>query len=281
VWSARLDVPIAGAELMISNDERERAARLDVHNRRRFVAAHAFLRTVLGRRLGCDPAEVRFTQSPRGKPELADQGERVLFNLSHSGELAAVVVGESRSVGIDIEQADAKHGHAGFAQLAPRVLTGSELAQLDTFSSARERECALLRAWTRKEALLKARGSGLADDPAAIEVGADSGLAPRSIALAERDGSPSNWIVASFTPATGFVGAVAADDSRRLGLEVVSGVEGDRRSRWRQPLDGCREWDSHRRLSVRAALCGPSVGLGMDVVAESPRGMRRLSNRSC
>jgi 4'-phosphopantetheinyl transferase len=64
VWRAALDVPaprVRALESLLSPDERQRAARYGfARDRRRFVAARATLRLLLGRYLEIDPASVRF-----------------------------------------------------------------------------------------------------------------------------------------------------------------------------------------------------------------------------
>src|ERR1700750_2685901 len=85
----------AAAPDVLDDAERARAARF-AHARegRRWAAARAALRAVLGERLGLEPALVRFTYGPRGKPA----AEGVRFNLSHAGPLALIAVSGEREV---------------------------------------------------------------------------------------------------------------------------------------------------------------------------------------
>ena len=136
-------------------------------DRRRFLAGRALARGVVVGYLGWPPAEVTFALAASGKPYLCECGGPDLrFNLSHSGELVALAVAVGDEVGIDIEAA--APGHAD--ELVSIVLSGQELEAFARLPSMR-RPAAFLRCWTRKEALLKAAGTGLACDPRLLTVG--------------------------------------------------------------------------------------------------------------
>ena len=222
VWHARLDdaaLVDGEAWASLSRAERERAARFHLEpHRRRFFASHAFLRELLGRYLDRPAADVELAETPGGKkPRLAAGTGTgtggVYFNLSHSGEVAMAVVGTGREVGVDVESlADRPRP---LESLGPRVLSSAELAQLAAAESS-ERQRAFLRAWTRKEAVLKAGGTGIDRDLPEVEVGIEA--AGRVVALATADGHTS-WSVTSVDPAPGYVGAAAVEG---VGLEPVT-----------------------------------------------------------
>ena len=214
VWHTRLDERTQPVEAWLSRAERERAARFrSQRERRRYVAARTFLRSLLARYLSCSPTEVVLGHASGGKPELRSGTGQLRFNLTRSGELAAAAIGAAREVGVDVERVDpARHPE----RLASRVLSPAEVAELDATAPGAERQQGFLRAWTRKEALLKACGTGIDRELATLDVGIDDA---RVVTLADRAGSPSAWSVASFDPAPGYVGAVAASGP---GLEVVS-----------------------------------------------------------
>ncbi len=90
---------------MLSDDERNRSARFRFEKgRRRFVVARGALRELLGRYLGTDPGQIRFTYNAFGKPELhPDFGDRLKFNLAHSGDLTLIAIARDADVGVDVE----------------------------------------------------------------------------------------------------------------------------------------------------------------------------------
>lgn len=142
---------------LLDDAERAQAARFAFdHGRDLYTAAHGGLRVVLGRYLGRPPVALRFEVHADGKPALA--GDAALrFNLSHSGELAAVAVASGREVGVDVERRRVVHSEAGVAR---RIMSDEEHARYVALPE-NERADFLLWVWARKEALVKAAGVGI------------------------------------------------------------------------------------------------------------------------
>lgn len=155
MWVVGLDDPPADAPL--SPQERGRAARfVRDEDARRWTAARATLRRLLGAYLDTLPHELHFAEGPFGKPRIARE-EHVRFNVSHSAGVGLIAVARDREVGVDVELPRRAVDHVA---LARRVLGEAEaqwLAALDP--PDRERE--FLRAWVRWEAVLKFRGIGI------------------------------------------------------------------------------------------------------------------------
>jgi len=187
---------------MLSADERERAARFifDIH-RRRFVAARASLRRVLGLCLGCDPAGLAFAYTERGRPSLRLASHPGFdFNLAHSGDLALLAL-SSRTVGVDVEQ---RREMPNALAIARRFFSPRELAALKHLPES-TRALGFFNAWTRKEALIKAVGAGLG----ALEE-MEVSLAPdETPAVRSAPGGAGAWQLFHLEPTSGFVGAVA------------------------------------------------------------------------
>jgi 4'-phosphopantetheinyl transferase len=174
LWWERLDTATFTDTLRawLSDDERRRSERFrGPHDARAFVLRRAFLRSVLARYAGCAPDELVYVQGAHGKPALAPPHARLSFSLSRSAEWVLVGVSIAHALGVDVERADPRLAdEEELSLLARRVLTDSEQRQLARFP-ARERVPAFLRGWTRKEALLKALGTGLAREPRTVHVG--------------------------------------------------------------------------------------------------------------
>lgn len=141
---------LAGREeacLPLLTPERRRAAENRKHEsaRLRTIAAGLLLRDVLGVR---DDADLTYNEF--GKPALA--AGRPWFNLSDGGDWAALAVADL-PVGVDLEPLR-EDWPAGLR----RCFLPEELAWLDEAPTA-ERFFTL---WTRLEAALKAKGTGLA-----------------------------------------------------------------------------------------------------------------------
>jgi 4'-phosphopantetheinyl transferase len=140
-------------------------------DRARFLAAHALTRLVLAGHLGVHARALDFAMACRrcggtdhGKPRLVE-GD-IEFSLSHSGERVVLAVTRGAPVGVDVERLSAQRDIAG---LIPAVLAAAERPVVEALP-ATARAGAVLRYWTRKEALLKATGDGLAVAPATITV---------------------------------------------------------------------------------------------------------------
>lgn len=162
VWRAQLDLDEWPSADCLPLEERERAARvLHPLARRRWVAARWALRSVLSCYLDEDPAEIELRLGRHGKPMLAPSPLPLHFNLSHSADRALVAISGEREVGVDIERIGA-------------------------------RPSAFYAAWTRREAIAKCFGTGLAAP-------LPEGVAPAVFAL---DAGP------------GFAAALAVNDTR-------------------------------------------------------------------
>jgi 4'-phosphopantetheinyl transferase len=187
---------------MLSASERERAARFlfEIH-RRRFVAARASLRRVLGLCLDRDPAGLVFDYTERGRPSLRLASHPDFdFNLAHSGDLALLAF-SSRRVGVDVERLREMPNALAIAR---RFFSPREVAALKRLAEDARRE-GFFSAWTRKEALIKAVGTGLAGLKET-----EVSLAPDEIpAVLSAPGGAEAWQVFHLEPSPGFVGAVA------------------------------------------------------------------------
>jgi 4'-phosphopantetheinyl transferase len=147
---AELPDSAAGA---LGGPERERAEQiLSPLRRRRWTAARAVLRELLGRYLQADPGSVRLTADEHGRP-LAAHSRAPQFNLSHSGSNALFAFAHSGGVGVDVQMLG-RPSLLGRTSLARRLLGDERADQLSSLpEAARARE--FLRAWVRHEAELK------------------------------------------------------------------------------------------------------------------------------
>lgn len=144
---------------VLDPQERERAAGYrSPDDGRRYVLAHAALRSIAGAALGVPPADVRWTRGPHGKPEVAGPGPGLRVNLSHSGEVAMVALTASRAVGVDVQEVRPR---ADAAAMARRYFPPYEARHVASAPGAEARAVRFARLWARKEALVKAHGGRL------------------------------------------------------------------------------------------------------------------------
>ncbi len=140
---------------ILSTDERQRADRFRFEaDRRRYIISHAFLRLHLAAYLDTDPRKIAFELGAHGKPYITDTGLR--FNLSHSGDVAAMAFADGMDVGIDVECFRRRLNDP--EGIARRFFSETEF---QAYLAAQNRELTFFRIWTRKEAFIKATGEGM------------------------------------------------------------------------------------------------------------------------
>jgi len=190
------------AELLLSSDERERAARLQFDaDRRHYISAHAALRRALAEQTGVPADALRFNHSAFGKPSLSGW-PRVRFSLSHSRALGLIAIGGRGPLGVDVEQL---REVPDALELAGQHFTRTESEALAALPAV-ERHRAFLTCWTRKEACLKAIGLGLIVPAECFEVGLESDCRSVEVPVAGR----ILWIALQPAPArSDSVGALA------------------------------------------------------------------------
>ena len=164
VWRVDLGPAIAvpAESGVLSGEERARAGRFQrPADCARSLAARASLRELLSRYVGAAPAALRFTAGPHGKPEL-EQGVAAgapRFNLAHSGRLVLLAFAAC-DVGVDVEQL---RDDVEIEGLARRFFAPEEIAAIHRATRGVRQVETFFRIWTRKEAFLKAMGTGLRD----------------------------------------------------------------------------------------------------------------------
>src|SRR5436190_3681992 len=188
VWSWELQAgPFVGddAQALLSAEERARQRSfVSPQLRRRFGAARAGLRTLLGRHLDLDPRSLAFATNEFGKLRLAGDGQ-VHFNLSHCEERAVLAISNAE-VGIDLER-DRPIEHV---DLARRYFHANEVAAITASRDEAEQRRAFFLVWTLKEAVVKALGTGLSTPLDSFEV--EIGASPPRLAVAP-EGAPQTW----------------------------------------------------------------------------------------
>jgi 4'-phosphopantetheinyl transferase len=210
-WRVSLDIDSAELDRaygLLATDELARAARFSfaVH-RRRFVAARAALREILGRQFAVNPRGVMFRYTAEGKPELDGQPDWH-FSVSHSADLCLIAIGCGLRLGIDVEATVANSVQVDEVARSFHPAERHALALLD---QARK-EAAFYRCWVRKEALLKGLGVGLGGglDRFSVSVDDEPNLSWSDTALA----IASDWTLIDLG-AAGYAAALALETAQR------------------------------------------------------------------
>jgi 4'-phosphopantetheinyl transferase len=213
IWRLGVDRDIAERLVgILAPGERERAARYRSRTAyERFVAGRGAARVILGGLCGVTPDAVRFRlecgrcgSTEHGKAYLVSPNAGLEFNVSHSSGFVLVAVAHGTPVGVDIERA---RPGIDVDALGRRVLTEFEWEAFERVPRA-ERPAVFLRAWTRKEAYGKARGTGMSG-LARIDV---TPLAPGPVIphVLDDPGEGADWRIDDLRPPPGYAAAVAA-----------------------------------------------------------------------
>jgi phosphopantetheinyl transferase len=138
-------------------EELERAARMPLRrNGERAVTSRGLLRLLLSERVGVPPERVALLRDRTGKLRSGDDPD-LRFSVSGSRETAVYAFRPGAEVGVDVEAVDSGLDAGAVAR---QFFPPAEEAALMS-APAHLRHVRFLRSWCRKEALLKAQGSGL------------------------------------------------------------------------------------------------------------------------
>jgi len=192
---------------ILSVDERMRAARFHFcRDRQYFTATRALLRTILSSYLDSDPKALLFSYSEKEKPSLSPlQFPNPLeFNVSHSGHVALLAFARGRALGVDVEQLRENFDHAVIAR---RFFSEQEQHQLAALAPS-ERYQGFFRCWTRKEAYIKAQGTGLSLPLHQFDVSLKPGDRNALLATRPESAEASRWSLQEVMAGEGYVVAV-------------------------------------------------------------------------
>jgi 4'-phosphopantetheinyl transferase len=140
---------------LLSEKELERAQQFK-KNQHHFLATRALTRKALAHYTGIAPHQLQIERTEDGKPFLANIPHPLYFNLTHSGNFAALAVTSQGKLGVDIETAR----NRSYLQIVERYFHTDEVTQLRNCAEA-QREQLFYRLWTLKEAFFKATGTGI------------------------------------------------------------------------------------------------------------------------
>nr|WP_246504130.1 4'-phosphopantetheinyl transferase superfamily protein [Plastoroseomonas arctica] len=216
IWRIDPDAPVP-PDCLAEADEAHAARFVRAEDRASSRAARAGLRAILGDSLGLPPLELEFDVAPMGKPRLAfPANSGVHFNLSHSHGLAALGVARF-ALGVDIEAVRPVEDDLAHAVFSP--------AELDEFArlTPAGRRLAFFLGWTRKEAVVKALGSGLHAPLDRFSVSLTPGQPALLRDIGWPPGDESRWQIETFASPSEHVGAVAAAET---GWRVVAASGG-------------------------------------------------------
>ncbi len=164
------------------------------------IHTRAVLLELLASRLNIPASQLEIVISAGGKPCCPQAvAAGLTFSFSYAPPHACLVVGHGSRIGIDIERVVPSEPTWN---LLEHVFTEAELQQWLRLPAGKPRCHAFTAAWTLKEAMLKARGTGLAEAPQSVGVTfSESGhVTPAAVP------QHASWLCLDSLP--GYVGAI-------------------------------------------------------------------------
>jgi 4'-phosphopantetheinyl transferase len=201
VWVAVGALPGGAALSLDQRARRYRQAR---------AGAHRIGRGLVSAYTPCPPDRQVWGRDGRGRPLVVDPGG-LEVSLSHAEAVVVAALSWDAPVGVDVERLRPLPDRAALARTA---LSEAEQRAVDELPESL-RDAQLLRFWTRKEAVAKALGTGLATDLRAIVTTAGGAL----VSLPDGCGQISGWSLAEVPVQDDVVSSVAV---RAPGIRVLS-----------------------------------------------------------
>lgn len=190
---------------LLSEDERDRASRFKfVKDRNNYIVCRAVLRKLSAQYLKMKPQEICFEYTDFGKPRFALE-TAINFNVSHSGDVAVIGFIENQTIGIDIELIKQDFD---VLEIAHNFFSKKELYALKRLPEYLN-YLGFYRCWTRKEAFVKAEGSGLSFPLNSFAVSIDSDETASLLETNWDEKEKDKWTLYPFVPVQNYIAALA------------------------------------------------------------------------
>ena len=190
---------------LLSPDEKNRAQKFRfAKDSRNFIAARGILRSLIGKYLEINPAEISFQYSKFGKPGIANNNS-LQFNISHSQNIALFAFTKKFNIGVDVEFVNP---NIEVKDIAAKFFSTNEIMNLLALPE-QQQALGFFNCWTRKEAFIKAVGEGLSFPLDKFEVSLEPGKPAKLLATHWDPKAVSKWSMYSMSPGANFVGSLA------------------------------------------------------------------------
>ena len=192
----------------LSDDELAKSQRFHFEkDRYLYIAARGALRQILSGYLGQEPEQLRFEYNAYGKPRaLQNPGcNHIEFSLSHSGDTALYSVAGHRSTGVDVERIN---NRIDTELIARRFFSEAETKVIESATETR-RKALFFQIWSRKEAVLKAMGTGISFPMEQLDVSHIKENAFSPVFPAGNRENGAHWYVQDLPAGNGYAAAVA------------------------------------------------------------------------
>jgi 4'-phosphopantetheinyl transferase len=175
-------------------------------DRSRFVIRRGLLRYLLAAYLETTPEVIRLPTGLHGKPAIGGQEAPggLRFNCSHSANWALIAIASGRELGADVEQ------HRPITEmddLAKDIFSEREIKEWQALPASL-RTPGFFNGWTRKEAFVKALGTGLSYPLDGFSVSLTPGRSPALLEVSDDSEGLIKWSLASLEVAPDYSAAL-------------------------------------------------------------------------
>ena len=195
-------------EASLTSKESQRAARYRIDEKRtEFAVTRGSLRRLLASLTGIEPERVPLEFGLHGKPSL--KHDSIRFNVSHSHDAALIAITLDSEIGVDIEQVRPRVSYMRLAERFFSPVERDELLQLPKD----DQQFGFFACWTRKEALLKADGSGIARGLDTFDVLVDPAMPAVLLETRWPDDAHAAWRLADIDVGPYYRAAIASNST--------------------------------------------------------------------
>ena len=166
------------------------------------IIARGVIRMLLGNYLKIHPKDVKLKLGEFGKPFLNELSD-IQFNVSHSAETIVLAFIKKDKIGVDVEHTKR---NIEVNTIAKQFFSKEEITALFSLDEKFQKQ-AFYNCWTRKEAFIKALGSGLSFPLDEFVVSLDSTKNAQLLETKWNLKEKENWTLKSFEPAKNYIGA--------------------------------------------------------------------------
>lgn len=137
-------------------------------DRLRYSITYHYLRIFLSKIVKTLPADIELVANQYGKKKFKNPAfSQIHFNLSHSANIIVYAFNQQDQLGVDVEYLDY---NINYLELSEKYFSKNERAFIVEAKNLNEQVYRFYKLWTRKEAYLKARGTGLIESLQTLDV---------------------------------------------------------------------------------------------------------------
>lgn len=189
---------------VLNKEEKEKALRFRfTKDRNCAIIARGILRHLISTYIELKPEHINFKFGKNGKPFIDKYP--IKFNVSHSADSIIIAFTKSHIIGVDVECTERD---LDIKSVARSFFSDIEVKRLLKLDKEMHKQ-AFYNCWTRKEAFIKAEGSGLSFPLKEFSVSLESTTDAELIETHWDQKEKNKWTLSAFTPAKNYIGALA------------------------------------------------------------------------